>query len=108
MRLSVCRGEQRWVVEGPSERQQTTEGVRANGGSVSALPAQKAQRVGDWVKARGRAGRSEVKLLRQKAASFRVRQGARTTYPTWKADGVRWCYEEPQATRGGALRRKRR
>jgi hypothetical protein len=48
MRLSVCRGEQRWVVEGPSERQQTTEGVRANGGSVSALPAQEAQRVGDW------------------------------------------------------------
>jgi hypothetical protein len=33
--------------EGPSERRQATGGVRASGGSVTALPAQKAQRVGD-------------------------------------------------------------
>jgi len=66
----------------------------------------KAQRVGDMGEIPSRAGCSVAKLLRQKAASFRVGQGARTTYPTGKADGARWCHERSQASRGGAHRPK--
>jgi hypothetical protein len=37
--LSVRQGERQRVVEGPVKRRWTTEGVRASGSSVSALPA---------------------------------------------------------------------